>query len=161
VASVLSVTLQRWLVGRLILMASNAVVTAFGLWLLGMRLPITLGIFSGLLNFVPNLGPFIAAVPAVLLAFVQGPWMALYEALFYLAYQMLDGYVLTPLVQRQTVALPLALTIMSQVLLGTLGVLFAVPLIASTVVVAKMLYVRDVLGEAIDLPRDAQKDRQH
>jgi predicted PurR-regulated permease PerM len=156
VATVLTVTLQRWIVGRLVLMLSNAIITALGLWLLGMRLPVTLGIFSGLLNFVPNLGTILAAVPAVLLAFVQGPSMALSVALFYLGYQMLDGYVLTPLVQRQTVALPPALTIISQVLLGALfgtyGVLFAVPLVASSLVAIKMLYLRDVLGERIELP---------
>jgi predicted PurR-regulated permease PerM len=161
VLSAVGATLRRWIGARLILMATNAIVTALGLWLLGMRLPITLGLLSGLLNFVPNLGPIIAAVPAVLLAFVEGPRMALYVALFYFGYQMFDGYVLTPLVQRRTVALPPALTIMSQVLMGvlfgTIGVLVAVPLTAAVVLAVNMLYLHDVLGEPAE-PASPQAD---
>ena len=164
VFSVLAATLQRWTVGRLILMSSNAVITAAGLWLMGMRLPAALGLLSGLLNFIPNLGPIIAAVPAVLLALVQGPWMALYVGLFYLVYQAFDGYVLTPVVERRTVASPPALTIMSQVLMGVLfgaaGVLVAVPLVAAGVVMVKMLYLEDVLGEQVEMPPGTEEALQ-
>lgn len=59
---------------------------------------------------------------------------------------MLDGYVFTPLVQKQTISMPPALTIMVQVLfgvlLGSVGVLVAVPLLAVAMVTTKMLYVR-------------------
>lgn len=149
-------TLQRWLVGRAVLMVTNAVATILGLWLLGVPLPVFLGILAGLLNFIPNLGPIIAAVPAVLLGFMKGPMTALYVALFYFGYQMLDGYLLTPLVERRTVEFPPALTIMAQVLLGVLlggmGVLLAVPLAAVCMVVLKMVYFEDLLGEEVSLP---------
>ena len=148
--------LQRWLVGRVMLMVLNGIVTALGLWLLGVPLALTLGILSGLLNFVPNLGPIVAGAPAVLLAFMKGPTQALYVILFYVGYQALDGYVLTPLVQRKTVALPPAITIGAQailaVLLGTTGVLLAVPLTVIGVILVKMLYLRDSLGETVHLP---------
>lgn len=124
VLSVLKTALQRWLVGRMLLMIANAVVTAFGLWLMGVPLALALGVISGILNFVPNLGPIIAGIPAVLLALMESPMKALYVSIFYVGYQALDGYVLTPLVQKKTVALPPALTIASQAVLGVLlGVL--------------------------------------
>jgi len=98
----------------------------------------------------------IAAVPALLIALAQSPRQALYVLVLYLVLQSLDGYVFTPLVQRRTVALPPALTIGAQVLLGVLfgglGVLLATPLAASVLVLVKMLYLHDTLHEQITLP---------
>ncbi len=144
-------TLQRWLIGRIILMIVNGGLTALGLWLLGVPLALTLGLLAGLLNFVPNVGPIIAGVPAVLLALTQSPTQALYVLALYLVLQSADGYVFTPLVQRRTVQLPPALTIMAQVFLGVLvgglGLLLATPLTAAVFVIVKMLYVEDTLGD--------------
>jgi predicted PurR-regulated permease PerM len=60
-------------------MASNGAVTWLALWWLGRPMPFVLGLLSGLLNFVPNIGPIIAAIPALLLAFTNGP-MPLFHA---------------------------------------------------------------------------------
>jgi hypothetical protein len=69
------------------------------------------------------------------------------------AVQMIDGYVLTPLVDRRSVELPPVLTISAQVLLGVLfgfvGLLVASPLTATVMLLVKMLYVEDVLGDPI------------
>lgn len=153
ILSALGHTLRRWIVGRLVLMLLNGVLTALGLWLLGVPLALTLGILAGLLNFIPNIGPVIAGVPAVLIALMQSPQQAFYVFILYVVLQSLDGYVLTPLVQRRTVELPPVLTITAQVLLGvllgTLGVLLATPLTAVALVLVKMLYVEDVLGDSV------------
>lgn len=147
----LSTTLGRWLVGRLILMVVNGALTAIGLWFLGMPLALTLGLLAGVLNFIPNLGPLIAAVPAVLIALTISPQTALYVGLLYIAVQSIDGYVLTPFVNRRSVELPPVLTIFAQVLLGvlvgSLGVVLAGPLTAMLVVVVRRLYVEDTLGD--------------
>lgn len=144
-------TLRRWLVGRAILMVVNGVFTALGLWILGIPLALTLGAIAGLLNFVPNIGPIIAGVPAVLIAWTLGPVPALYVLLLYISLQSLDGYVLTPLIQQRTVALAPALTITAQllfgVLAGTMGLLLATPLTAATLVLIRKVYLEDVLGE--------------
>lgn len=144
-------TLRRWLVGRAFLMITNGALTTAGLFLLGVPLALTLGAVAGLLNFVPNIGPIIAAVPAVLIAWTLGPWQALYVLLLYIFLQNLDGYVFTPLVQKRTVALPPALTIVAQllfgVLAGSIGVLLATPLTAATAVLVRRLYLEDVLGD--------------
>jgi predicted PurR-regulated permease PerM len=153
VLGVLDEALGRWLIGRCSLMLVNGGLTAAGLWLLGMPLALTLGLLAGLLNFVPNFGPLIAALPAVLIAFLQGPQHALYVALLYVAVQTMDGYLLTPLVDRRSVELPPVLTIAAQVLLGLLfgfvGLLVASPLAATVLLLVKMLYIEDVLGDPI------------
>ena len=145
-------TLRHWLVGRSILMVTNGVLTAIGLWIIGIPLALTLGVIAGLLNFIPNIGPLIAGVPAVLIAWTVGPMPALYVLLLYVVLQSLDGYVFTPLVQQRTVALAPALTIAAQVLFGvlagTMGLLLATPLTAAALVLVRKLYLEDVLGDS-------------
>lgn len=156
VLGALGTTLRRWLVGRFTVMALNGILTGIGLWLLGVPLPFMLGVLTGLLNFIPNIGPILAAVPAVLLALSVGSTTALYTALLFLVVQNLEGFVLTPLVQQRTVSLPPAVILMSQVLLGvlagTLGVLVATPLAAVTLVLVRLLYVEDTLGDPVNVP---------
>lgn len=116
-----------------------------------MPLALTLGILTGVLNFIPNFGPLIAGVPAVLIALLVSPQTALYTLLLYAVLQALDGYVFTPLVDRRSVELPPVLTISAQVLLGVLvgivGVMLASPLTAALIVIVRMLYVEDALGD--------------
>jgi predicted PurR-regulated permease PerM len=153
VLRVIDEALRRWLVGRFALMLINGALTAMGLKLLGIPIAMTLGLLAGLLNFVPNFGPWIAAIPAVLIAFLQGPQQALYVAVLYLVLQSVDGYLLTPLVDRKSVELPPVLTITAQVVLGLafgfIGILLASPLTAVALILIKMLYIEDLLGDRI------------
>lgn len=163
VLSALGHTLRRWLVGRLSLMLLNGVLTALALWLLGVPLALTLGILAGLLNFIPNIGPIIAGVPAVLIALMQSPQQALYVLILYVVLQSVDGYVLTPLVQRRTIKLPPVLTITAQVFLGLvfgfIGILLASPLTAAVMILIKMLYVEDVLGDQV-MHEDGEAEKE-
>jgi predicted PurR-regulated permease PerM len=149
--------LRRWLLGTLVGMIIIGVVTTAGLALLGVRLALALGVLAGLLNFVPYVGPLISMVPAVLLTLLEGGWgTAGSVVLLYLGVQTLEGYVLTPLINRRAVDTPPALLLTFQVLagvtLGGLGVVLAAPLLAVLVVVVKLLYVEDVLGEDVAVP---------
>ena len=130
------------------------VLTAVGLWLLGVPLALTLGLLAALLTFIPNIGPILAVVPAALLALLQSPTRALYVVLLYLGIQTVESYLLTPLMQKRTVSLPPALTIFAQVLMGILvgriGLVLATPLTAALFVLVKMLYVEDILGDSIE-----------
>ena len=163
VLSVIDDGLRRWLVGRFALMVINGALTAIGLKLLGIPLSLTLGLLAGLLNFVPNFGPWIAAIPAVLIAFLQGPQQALYVAVLYLVLQSVDGYLLTPLVDRKSVELPPVLTITAQVILGLafgfIGILLASPLTAVALILIKMLYIEDLLGDRMMPTHEDAKSR--
>ncbi len=151
ILSAVAYALRSWEVGTLISMTVVGVLTWLGLWLLGVPLALTLGLIAGLLEFIPNLGPILSGVPAVLLALVQGPTQALYVVLLYLAIQTFESYLLTPLVQKHAVSLPPALTIsvlaLGGILFGFLGLLLAVPLAAAAMVAVKMIYVEDILGD--------------
>jgi predicted PurR-regulated permease PerM len=165
VMGVLDEALGRWLLGRFALMIVNGTLTAVGLWLLGVPLALTLGLIVGLFNFIPNFGPLLAAVPAILIALLQSPTLALYTTVLYLVIQMLDGYVFTPLVDRRSVTLPPVLTITAQLLLGLffgfIGLLVASPLAATIMLLVKMLYIEDLLGDPIMAESSIGEEARH
>jgi predicted PurR-regulated permease PerM len=162
VLAALETTLWRWLVGRLFGMLIIGILTSVGLLILGVPLPITLGVLSALLAFIPYLGPILSAGFAMLMALTVSPDLALYTGLLYVGVQMVESYLLTPLIERQAVLLPPALTIILQVLMGILfgglGLLLASPIVASGMVLVKMLYLEDFLGESITLPGAGKDD---
>lgn len=142
-------TLSNWLLSRFISMIVVGVATAVGLALLGIPLPIVLAIIAAFLNFIPNLGPYLALIPALPLAYLQGPDQALYVFLLYMGIQTIEGYILTPMLDKKLVAMPPALLLFGQVLLGILvgitGILLASPIIAVLLVLVKELYIKDYL----------------
>jgi predicted PurR-regulated permease PerM len=157
-------TLMFWMIGQLVPMACIGIFVGVGLKLIGVPLWLPLGIIAALLNFIPNFGPIIAAVPAILIALAADPTKALWVVVLNVAAQNLEGYLITPMVQRKAVEMPPALTILSQVLLGlllgALGVVLAAPLTAAAIVIVKMLYVHDTLGTRVNVEerdKDAEK----
>ncbi|MFL6634251.1 MAG: AI-2E family transporter, partial [Massilia sp.] len=144
-------TLARWLIGKSLSMLIVGVATAGGLTLLGVPLGLILGIIAGLLDFIPYIGPIMAGVPAVLIALSISPDLALYTMLLFLAIQTIEGYVLQPLVEARAVEIPPALTIVMQLVFGSLfdfaGIALATPLTAVLMVLVDKLYVEDILGD--------------
>jgi predicted PurR-regulated permease PerM len=145
--------LWRWLLGQLIAMAVIGVLSAVGLLLMGVPAALALGVIAGIAEFVPYLGPVIAALPAMVIAGGQEPIMALWVAVFFVVLQMAEGNIITPLVQKEMVATPPVLVLVAIVafglLFGFLGVLLATPLTVVVIVWLRELYVRDALGKRV------------
>lgn len=121
-----------WVRGQLILMFVMGIVTYFGLSLLGVPYALPLAILAGLLEILPNIGPTISAVPAVILSFIiQGPAMSLVVVLFYVLSQQFENSYLVPKVMQENadvnplVAILVILT--GAQLGGVIGALISVP----------------------------------
>jgi predicted PurR-regulated permease PerM len=140
-------TLRQWLGGVLVAMLVVGVITGLGLWLLGIRLALSLGFLAGLLEIVPYVGPIVSAVPATLVGFTAGPVPAMEVVGLFLIVHLLEGYVLIPLVQKRAVALPPALAVTAVVIFGTLlgplGVVLAHPLMITLIVFIERFYLDD------------------
>jgi predicted PurR-regulated permease PerM len=125
-----------------------------GLSLLGIPLAFSLAVLAALLDFVPNIGPIIAGIPAVLFAFTQSPTTALHVLLLYVGVQTLESYFITPFIERKTVSLPPALTgtvqLVLALLVGIPGVIVAAPLTAVGMIIVQRLYVEGALGDRLD-----------
>lgn len=156
-------TLRWWMVGQLISMIVLAVSTWLVLWILGVPLAFILGLLTGILTFIPYLGPLIALVPILLIAFVESPALMLWVLVLYLIIQNLESNVLMPIIFQKTVHLPPVLTIIAQILLGAIfgfvGIVLATPLMAAGIDLVKMVYVEDVLGDSMEKPIAALNSR--
>ncbi len=124
--------LKRWLLGRLVVMVAIGVMSATGLWALGIEAAIALGLVGGLLTFIPFVGAILAAAPAILVALTESPAQAVFVLLLFIGVHFVEGNFITPLVQAEVVALPPVVSLLSTVaftiLFGPVGVLLAVPL---------------------------------
>lgn len=156
VLDAMGVTLRRWLVAQVIAMVVIGVLTTGALLLIGVQSAVALGIIAGLLEFVPYFGPILSAVPAIAMAFLDGPEKALWVVGAYIAIQQVENNALIPLLMKEGLNLPPVITIVGQVALATVfgfgGLLIAVPLLGAVMVPIKLLYVQDVVGDDVPLP---------
>lgn len=138
-------SLRRWMLGTLIAMTLVASMVALGLWILNVPAFLALAVIAGALEFIPIVGPILAAIPAIAVALTISPMTAVWVAILYTVIQQIEGDVVTPLVMRGAVRLPPALTVVFQALMavifGFLGLLLAVPLLAVVLVAVRTLYV--------------------
>jgi predicted PurR-regulated permease PerM len=125
-----------WLGGRLFSVCVVGILSTVALNLIGVPAALFLGVFSGLVAFVPIVGSIAGAVPPLILAFAGDPMDALWVLLAYLAIQQIESNLLTPLVMQKAVSLHPVVVIASvtaaSAAFGVLGALLAVP--ASVVV---------------------------
>jgi predicted PurR-regulated permease PerM len=127
-------TLRRLMAGRLVGMA----VEGFGTWILltigGVPMAALLGVLTGLLAFLPNIGAIISGVLIILVGFSAGFDAGIYAMFVYFAVQMVDGYLIVPMVAKRAVDLAPALVLGAQILFGALfgilGLALADPIVA-------------------------------
>jgi len=131
----IQVKIGGWLRGQLLLMLIVGCLIYIGLYFLDVKYALTLALIAGVLELVPYIGPIIAAVPAIILAFTQAPFLALLVALLYVVVQQLENYVIVPQVMKKTVGLnPIIIIIVMLIgakLAGIMGLILAVPLAAA------------------------------
>ena len=146
----IAVVLRKWLVTQLIAMVVIGVAATIALLVLHVKAALALGVIAGLLEFVPTIGPILSAVPAIAMGFLDSPQKALYVGLAYLLIQQLEGHLLIPMLMKEGMDLPPALTIVTQgvmaLLFGFLGLLVAVPLLAAVIALVKAVYVEHVVA---------------
>jgi len=145
------IALRWWLLGQLATMLLVGVTMGVGLWLIGIPLALSLGLLAFILEIIPNIGPVLAAIPALLIAWTESTSHLLLAGLLYVVVHGLESYVAIPLIQQRAVRLPPALSILMITLFGLLGgvigMFVAAPLTITIIVLVKMLYVRDFLGD--------------
>ena len=152
-------SLSLWMVAKLISMLVVGVFTAIGLEFLGMPMPYALALMAALFSFIPNIGPYLALAPAVLIALMQGGNMYIYVLILYFSIQIVESYFITPMIEKKMVHLPPALTLFWMVLLGIvtgiLGLIMATPILAALIVIINELYVKDYLEKNKELQQAA------
>ena len=142
-------TLRWWLVGQLATMVLVTVSVGLMLFLVGIPNAILLGLLAGALNFIPFLGPILAAIPVLLAAMPEGAAMVTLVMGLFIVIESVEGYLISPLIQKKAVYLPpawsLAALVGFGVLFGGMGVALATPLLAVARILTLRLYVEDVL----------------
>lgn len=139
--------LLNWLKGKLFSMFVVFVLTAIGLAIIGIPLWLVLALLAGLISFIPNFGPLLALIPALLVALMQSPQTAALVAGLYILIQFIESNFITTLVQKKLLNMPPALIIIAQLIMGSLtgawGLVLATPLIVIVIVLVQELYIKN------------------
>jgi predicted PurR-regulated permease PerM len=151
----LATTLRRWLVTQLIAMGVIGGVTILFLFTIHVKAALPLGILAGISKFIPIVGSIFAAIPAMAMAFIDSPHKALLVGIGYFVIQFLENHLLVPVLMKQGVNLPPALTLgiqaLMSVLFGFLGLLVAVPMLAAILTIVRTMNaeeMREISAEA-------------
>lgn len=144
-------TLRSWVIGQLVSMAIITAMTYVALMLVGMPAALVLALITGLFGFIPYIGSFVAGAIIVLFGLAQSTEMALWGLGVYLLVQIVESYVLAPMVQRWSINISPALIIGGLTVLGGLfgiwGFILAAPLLAVSRVLVLRLWVAEVLND--------------
>lgn len=139
----------RWVMAQLSLAVIVGVAVWLGLWVMGVRYSLVLGLLAGAFELVPVIGPIAAAVPAVLVGLAQSLLMGLGVLLFYVLVQQAENHVLIPVVVKRATGLNPLITILAVLLGARLGGIVGVILAVPAAVVLSTFFT-DVVGAAAD-----------
>ncbi|MBI4709198.1 MAG: AI-2E family transporter [Candidatus Portnoybacteria bacterium] len=149
--------MSAWLWGKILIAFSLAILTSAGLYFMGIKYALTLGVLAGLLNFIPYIGVIIAAIPAIFLGLVESPLMALIVAAFYTFLNaVVESFFLTPLLMRKVTGLNAGLLILVVLigakLAGVLGIILAIPTaVIVSVLIDEYIRGKQVVGKETEL----------
>lgn len=173
----LGATLRAWITGQLFAMFTLALMTWIGLWALGVPYPLAFGVFTGLVAIVPFFGTLVSSLLPAAFVLGAGAGKALVVVAMGFAIHLIEANLIIPMVMQHQVKLPPVLTLLSVLVMGTLlhavGLIVAVPVLATVMVIGRRIYVdrvlegkgfrRTIRDEAIQLrvsSRDAYVARQ-
>jgi predicted PurR-regulated permease PerM len=163
VLSKVRVSLLRWLEGRLVSMAIVGVLSIGALYFIGIPGALFLGLLTGLVCFIPLIGPVISVFPPLLLGFAGNPIDALWVLLAYLGIQQVESNLLTPLIMQRAASVHPAVVIATVTAggaaFGIMGALLAVPVVVVAGVLTKELWFRR-LEEDPKIPEDRPSQRK-
>ena len=147
-----SATLRAWVVGQLIAMAALALLTAIGLFFLGVPYWLAFGIFTGLVAIVPFFGSLFSTILPALFMVASGDWLkVLLVLLLGIVVHIFEANVVVPRIMQRKVELPPVLTIASVLvmgrLLGAIGLIVAVPVLCVVMVLIRHILHGQVYGE--------------
>jgi predicted PurR-regulated permease PerM len=152
--------LRLWLKGQLGAMVVIFIMTWAGLWLLGVQSALVLALISGTLEFIPYAGAIASSIPAIMVAIVNGPELALWVIGLYVVVHHIEAYLIQPVIQQFAVEIPAVITLFALLafglLFGVLGILLAAPLAVVTYVLVKRLYVIEALDTPTPIPGDGK-----
>ena len=139
--------LEGWIFGTMGSAAVVGALTWIGLWLLGIPIALILALIAALLTFVPNIGPLLSMVPAILVALPEGFGTTAAVIGVYIVAQTVESYFVTPMIQRHTISMPPVVILLAQIamgiLFGILGVAIAMPLAATCMTIVQEYWVKD------------------
>ena len=156
-------SVQRWFLGQLTSMTIIGLLFTVAMFIIGIPFALLLGIFSGLISFVPYVGPMISVIPPVLLALTGNPIDALWVILAYLGIQAIEGNLVQPIVMSRAVHLHPVTLVFALLTMGTLfgfvGVFLAIPLVAALHVLLRELWIErmDRVGTDPNPPEQEQE----
>lgn len=156
---------QKWFLGQLASMTIIGVLSAIALSIIGIDFAILIGIFSGLISFVPFVGPVFSVIPPVLLALISNPIAAVWVVLAYIGIQQFESHVIQPVVMSRAVSLHPAVVVfallITSTLFGFVGLLLAIPLVAAIHVLVRELWISrmDTMGVDPNPPEDLPQKR--
>ncbi|WP_416670717.1 AI-2E family transporter [Egbenema bharatensis] len=152
--------LVSWIIGTLFNMLVIGVVSGIVLWILGVKLVLANALLAGLMEAIPNVGPFLSAIPPIAIALLDSPWKAIAVLVAYFLIQQLEQFLLVPVVMGQQVSLLPAITLLSQIVFasffGFLGLFLAIPLVVIVRVLVREILVRDVLDQWKSTPVEVE-----
>src|SRR3989449_11730523 len=145
-------TLRAWVVGQLIAMSVLALLTALGLWILGVPYWLAFGIFTGLVAIVPFFGTLVSTILPALFMVASGDWLkVLLVLLLGVVVHVFEANVVVPRIMQRKVELPPVLTIASVLimgaLLGAIGLIVAVPILCVTMVLVRHILQAEIYGD--------------
>jgi len=147
----LGTRLRGWIWGTLLRMVAVGILSTLAFWIIGLPNFFLLGTIAGLADFIPIIGPFLGAIPALLVALMDDPIKAVWVFLAILAIQQLESNVISPWAMSAAAHIHPFVTLFTLILFGSifgfLGVLLALPIVILIWTVVEVLWVERALED--------------